>query len=59
MSQTILESGDLDVDLQGQIGLQNSRVFVLTVKNLIVWNFIFQLELFIEHLNILDGFEKW
>ena len=29
----ILEIGDLDLDLQGQIGLQTKKFFILTVKH--------------------------
>ena len=29
----ILKNGDHDLDLQGQIGLQTSKVFILTVKH--------------------------
>ena len=29
----ILKIGDLDLDLQGQIGLQTSKIFMLTVKH--------------------------
>ena len=30
MSSAVLKIGDLDLDLQGQIGLQTSRIFILT-----------------------------
>ena len=33
MSRTILKIGDLDLNLQGQIGLQASKICVLTIKN--------------------------
>ena len=33
MSHKILKLSDLDLDLQGQIGLQNSQIFILTVKH--------------------------
>ena len=33
MSHTILKLSDLDLDLQGQIGLQTSKIFILTVKH--------------------------
>ena len=33
MSHTVFEIGDLNLDLQGQTGLQASRIFVLTVKH--------------------------
>ena len=33
MLHTILKIGDLDLDLQGQIGLQTSKIFILTVKH--------------------------
>ena len=29
----ILKIGDLDLDLQGQIGLQTSKIFILTVEH--------------------------
>ena len=29
----ILKIGDFDLDLQGQIGLQTSKIFILTVKH--------------------------
>ena len=29
----VLKIGDLDLDLQGQIGLQTSKIFILTVKH--------------------------
>ena len=28
----ILKIGDIDLDLQGQIGLQTCKIFILTVK---------------------------
>ena len=58
MSHMILIIGDLDLDLHGQIGLQTSKVLVSTVKNLTVSNFTFRLELFIKHLNVIEGFEN-
>ena len=33
MSPKILKIGDLDLNLQGQIGLQTSRICILTVKH--------------------------
>ena len=33
MSLTSLKTGDLDLDLQGQIGLETSKIFILTVKH--------------------------
>ena len=33
MSHMILKIGDLDHDLKGQIGLQTSKTFILTVKH--------------------------
>ena len=50
--QMSLKIGDLDVDLQ------TSKFFVLTFKNYPISNFTFQLELFIEHLNVSDGLVK-
>ena len=32
MSHMILKIGDLDLDLQGKIGLQTSEMFILTVE---------------------------
>ena len=29
----ILKIGDLDLDIQGQIGLQTSKIFILTVNH--------------------------
>ena len=54
MSNTILKIGDLDLHLQGQIGLQTSRIIILTVNHLTVLNFTFQLELCIDQLKVLD-----
>ena len=53
MSNTILKIGDLDLHLQGQIGLQTSRIIILTVNHLTVLNFTFQLELCIDQLKVL------
>ena len=33
MSLMILKIGNLDFDFQGQIGLQTSNIFILTVKH--------------------------
>ena len=33
MSYTILKIGDLELDIQGEIGLQTSKIFILTVKH--------------------------
>ena len=33
MSHKILKLSDLDLDLQGQIGLQTFQIFMLTVKH--------------------------
>ena len=33
MSHTILKIGNLGLDLQGQIGLQTSKIFILPVKH--------------------------
>ena len=46
MSHTILKVSDLDRDFQGQIGLQTSKILVLSVKHPTASNFIFQLEMF-------------
>ena len=58
MSRTILKVSDFDRDFQGQIGLQTSKIFILTVKHSTASNFIFQLEMFFKHLNVSDGFEN-
>ena len=36
-----LKIGDLDLDFQGQIGLQTSKIFILTVKHSTILNFNF------------------
>ena len=59
MSHTILKIGGLSVDLQGQIGLQTSKIFISTVKHGTVSNFTSQLELLIDHLNVSYDFENW
>ena len=33
MSHMILKIGDIELDIQGQIGLQTSKMFILTVKH--------------------------
>ena len=53
------KSGDLDLDFQGQIGPETSKILVLIFLNLTIWNFIFKLELFIDHLNVSYDFENW
>ena len=32
MSHMILKTGDLEIDLQGQIGLQTSKIFILLLN---------------------------
>ena len=59
MSHTILKVSDLDCDFQGQIGLQTSKIIILTVKHSTASNFILQLEMFFKHLNVSDRFENW
>ena len=59
MSLTILKVSDPDHDFQGQIGLQTSKIFILTVKHSTASNFIFQLEKVFNPLNVADGFENW
>ena len=54
MSHAILKVSDLDCDFQGQIGLQTSKIFILTVKHSTASNFIFQLEMF-KHLMSRTG----
>ena len=58
MAHTILKIDGLSLDLQGQIGLQTSKIFILTVKHWKVSNFTFQLELLIDHLNVSYDFEN-
>ena len=55
----ILKIDGLDLDIQGQIGLQTSNICVLTFKNLTVLNFTFQLALCLDHLLVSDEFENW
>ena len=52
------ETNDLDLDLQGQIGLETCKIFVLNFK-LTHLEFAFSLKLFIDHLYISDRFENW
>ena len=58
MSQKILNICDLDLCLKGRIGLHTFNISVETFKNQTISNFNFQLELFIHHLNVPDGFEN-
>ena len=51
-------TGDLEIDLQGQIGQETSKILVLIFKNLTIKNFIFKLELFIDHVNVTHDFEN-
>ena len=48
----ILKIGDLDLAIQGQIGLQTSKIFVLTFE---IELFYLPTLTFIEHLNLTDG----
>ena len=59
MSHIILKIGDLGLALKDQIGLQTSRIFILTVKHSTASNFTFLLKLFIKNLNVSDRFENW
>ena len=56
MSQTILKFYDLD--LQGQIGLQTSKMFILTV-NIEPLRILPSSLNFIEHPNVSGQFENW
>ena len=51
-SRKSLKPADLDLNAQGQIGLEPSKILVI---NLIVQHFTFKL--FTDHLNILEDFE--
>ena len=42
MSQTGLKTGDLDLDLQGQIGLKNFVRFLVNATTFQAWEFHFQ-----------------
>ena len=53
------KTGDLDRGLEGQIGLETSKILVLIFLNLAIKNFIFKLELFIDHVNVSNDFENW
>ena len=60
MSHTILKNSDLDLDLEGQIGLKASNILFYLLNIELFRNYTFQLELFIKHLNnVSDGFENW
>ena len=65
MSHTILKFGDLDqisiLCLQGQTGLQTSKIFNLNCLTLNCLNYTFQFKLVIDYLPISfsDGFEYW
>ena len=54
MSETILKIRHFDLDLQGQISFQSSKIF-LTFKT---EPFEFYFLLFNEYLNVFDGFVK-
>ena len=43
---------DLDLDVQGQIGLETSKILVLILKKFNLLEFYLKLELFIGHLNV-------
>ena len=53
------KTGDLDVDPQGQISFEISKILVYFFKNLTLQNFIFKLELLIDHLNVSYDFKIW
>ena len=54
MSHTILKIGNLDLDLQGPIA-SNFQNFYFNCQTLNRFEFAFQLELFIKHLNVSNG----
>ena len=49
-----LKTNDLDLDLQGQIGLENLE-FCVMLQLLSHGNFTFKLELCIDHLKVLHS----
>ena len=53
------KTGDLDLDIQGQIDLETSKTLVLILKSLTIENFILKLNLDIDHLNVSQDFENW
>ena len=63
MSQTGLKTGDLNLELQGQISLKTIKFFVIFVRFLVSattfepWNFTFKLEVCIDHLKVLHYFK--
>ena len=54
MSLRILKTGDLDLDLQGEIGLETQKFCVIPCECNNFWNFIFKLDLCIDHQKALD-----
>ena len=57
MSHTGLKTGDLDLDIQGQIGLKTKKKilsFLVNATTFEPWNSTFKLELCIDHLMVLD-----
>ena len=56
MSQTGLKTGDLDLDLQGQIGLETKKFCVIHCEcnNLNPGKLTFKFELCIDYLKVLD-----
>ena len=71
MSQTDVKTGDLDLDIQGQIGLETKKFCVIpceqqllnhgnfTMQQLLnCFNFTFKLELCIDHLKVLQYFKN-
>ena len=54
MSQISLKTGDLDLDLQGHIGLETKKLCYSLQQLLNRGNFKFKLELCIDHLKVLD-----
>ena len=58
MSLRILKTGDLDLDLQGEIGLETQKFCVIPCECNNLWNFIFKLDLYIDPIKLLDYFKN-
>ena len=48
-----------DLDLQGQIGLQTSKILVFHFYKINNLNFTFQIKLFFDDLNVSKRFGNW
>ena len=53
MSLIILKTGDLDLDIQEQIGLQTFKC-CFKILNWLIWNLSFTHELVTDHLKVMD-----